>query len=88
MDIVTFKISEEILKKIDNNLRPFNFSNRTEFIREAIREKLNQIEKDRVIKELDKFQKAKKKRLTVKRIGRLRKRVGKKYKKKLRIKIE
>ncbi len=49
MEIVTFKIQEDIVKKIDHLLRPLNFNNRTEFIREAIREKLNEAEKEKAI---------------------------------------
>ncbi|MBW2995297.1 ribbon-helix-helix domain-containing protein [Candidatus Woesearchaeota archaeon] len=46
MEIVSFKVQGSILKRIDGLLRPLHFNNRTEFIREAIREKINKIEKD------------------------------------------
>lgn len=55
METVSFKIQEEILTKIDELVKPMNFNNRTEFIREAIREKLNQAEKEQVIKKLTEF---------------------------------
>ena len=39
METITFKLQENILKKMDGILRPLNFNTRTEFIREAIRDK-------------------------------------------------
>ena len=50
METVTFKLQEEIVNKIDKLLKPLNFNNRTEFIREAIRAKLNEAEKEEVIR--------------------------------------
>ena len=55
METISFKIQEEILTKMDGLIKPMNFNNRTEFIREAIREKLNQAEKEQLIKKLTEF---------------------------------
>jgi len=55
MEIVSFKLHEGILRKIDGLLRPLNFSNRTEFIREAVRDKLHKIETEMFMKKLAKF---------------------------------
>jgi len=55
MELVTFKLQGHILKKVDKLLKPFNFNNRTEFIREAIREKLYQIEIEHFVKDLEKY---------------------------------
>ena len=66
METVTFKLQERIIKKIDRLLRPLNFSNRTEFIREAVRDKLNKIEKEIIIIELMKFKGISKKKTTKK----------------------
>ncbi len=55
METVTFKLQEDIVDKIDKLLRPLNFNNRTEFIREAIRAKLNEAEKEQVIRKLAAF---------------------------------
>jgi len=52
MQIVSLKIDGKVLKHIDNSLRSYNFSTRTEFIREAIRDKLTSLEKDDIIKQL------------------------------------
>jgi len=55
METVTFKLQEDIVNKIDNILKPLNFNNRTEFIREAIRAKLNEVEKEKIIRKLAAF---------------------------------
>lgn len=40
MKLMTFKISESLLKEMDKTVLDHHFSNRTEFIRTAIREKI------------------------------------------------
>lgn len=56
MQLVTFKLQEDILKSIDKLLKPMHFNNRTEFIRDAIRDKLEKIENEIFAKKLKKFQ--------------------------------
>jgi len=51
MESVSIKFQETILKKIDKNLIENNFNSRSEFIRECIRDKLDTIEKNNLIKE-------------------------------------
>jgi len=55
METISFKIQHEIVQKIDQALKPLNYNNRTEFLREAIRDKLNQVEKEQVIEQLAKY---------------------------------
>jgi len=40
MKLLTFKVSEALLKEMDRATVDFHFANRTEFIRAAIREKI------------------------------------------------
>jgi|TARA_B100001971_G_C18164633_1_gene523444 metal-responsive CopG/Arc/MetJ family transcriptional regulator len=62
METVTVKFQEDILKKIDSSIAEHNFNSRTEFIREAIRDKLADLSKEDLINEFLKFKgKAKKK---------------------------
>jgi metal-responsive CopG/Arc/MetJ family transcriptional regulator len=62
MEIVSVKFQETILKKIDSNIKKHNFNSRTEFIREAVRDKLAVLTKEELIEEFMKFKgKAKKK---------------------------
>jgi len=62
MEVVTVKFQEPVLKKIDKSITEHNFNSRTEFIREAVRDKLADLSKEDLIKEFLKFRgKAKKK---------------------------
>jgi len=62
MQVVTVKFQENVLKKIDKSIAQNNFNSRTEFIREAVRDKLKGLSRDELIKEFMKYRgKAKKK---------------------------
>lgn len=62
MEVVTIKFQEPVLEKIDKSIAEHNFNSRTEFIREAVRDKLAELSKEDLIKEFLKFRgKAKKK---------------------------
>jgi len=50
METVTVKFQEDVLKKIDENITKHDFNSRTEFIREAIRDKLAELNKEDLIK--------------------------------------
>jgi len=52
MDIISLKMEEGIIQEIDNKLKYHRYSTRTEFIRDAIREKLNDLEKEEAIRKL------------------------------------
>jgi metal-responsive CopG/Arc/MetJ family transcriptional regulator len=88
MEIITFKLQGDILREIDDILRPLHFSNRTEFIREAVREKLNKIEKDLFLDELEKFKGAARTRVSDKRLHKIREEVAKKYAERLGIRSD
>ncbi len=49
MEIVTVKFQEDILKKVDFCISKHNFNSRTEFIREAVRDKLENLTKQELI---------------------------------------
>lgn len=88
MEIVTFKLQEEILRKIDRLLRSLHFSNRTEFIREAIREKLNKVETERFMRKLASFKGAAKVKVSDERLHEIREEVAKEYAKKFGINLD
>ena len=61
MDAITVRFQNNVLKKIDQSIVEHNFNSRTEFIREAVRDKLATLSKDDLINEFLKFRgKAKK----------------------------
>lgn len=52
---ISLKIKKSILKEIDDNLDFYNFSTRTEFVRQAIRDKVEQLETKKFEAELRQF---------------------------------
>ncbi|MBI2141886.1 hypothetical protein HYU15_00155 [Candidatus Woesearchaeota archaeon] len=87
METVTFKLQEDVVNKIDAVLKPLHFSNRTEFIRESIREKLNEIERDAVLQQLLAFKGAAKSKISDKELHRIRGRIAGEYARKFGVKL-
>jgi metal-responsive CopG/Arc/MetJ family transcriptional regulator len=54
MQLVTFKLERRFLKKVDKAVEEFGFSNRTEFIRAALREKIEELKLKKAVLELKK----------------------------------
>ncbi len=52
MQAITVKMEDRLLEEIDRKLEDNRYSTRTEFIRDAIREKLSELEKEEVLKAL------------------------------------
>jgi Arc/MetJ-type ribon-helix-helix transcriptional regulator len=52
METVSLRLDSSIAKQIERDIKEFNYSTKTEFLREAIREKLKDNEKERVWKAL------------------------------------
>ncbi|MBT5023461.1 ribbon-helix-helix protein, CopG family [Candidatus Woesearchaeota archaeon] len=55
MHVVTVKFQENILEKIDKSIIENNFNSRTEFIREAVRDKLTELNREELINEFMKY---------------------------------
>lgn len=49
MEGITIRFQEDILKKIDQSIIEHNFNSRTEFIREAVRDKLSGLTREQAI---------------------------------------
>ncbi|PIU30139.1 hypothetical protein COT07_02340 [Candidatus Woesearchaeota archaeon CG07_land_8_20_14_0_80_44_23] len=78
-------MDERILKNIDLSMKNFNYTTRTDFIREAIRDKLRELEKERAIKDFKKFMGSAKSSVSDERHEEIREEVAKGYAKKLGI---
>lgn len=52
MDMISLKMDEKMLKDMDTAIKNNWYCTRTEFIREAIREKLSEVEKEEAIRKL------------------------------------
>ena len=86
MESITIKVEDNLAKEIGKAMKPF-YSTKTEFIREAIREKLVALRKEQAIEELKKhFGKAKTKTSYKEERG-IRESVGKQFAKKFGIKL-
>ena len=83
MDIVTVRFQEEILKRMDENIAEHNYNSRTEFIREAIRDKLEMIRRENLIDEFMKYRGKAKKKTTYEENRRTKEIVGKELMEKL-----
>lgn len=55
MEAISLKLEKNMLKNIDKSLKNNNYSTRTEFIRNAIRKQLEELNRDQLIKEFMKF---------------------------------
>jgi Arc/MetJ-type ribon-helix-helix transcriptional regulator len=53
METITLKMEKEMVKEIDSKLKENRYSTRTEFIRDAVRHKLSQMEKELIFKRLE-----------------------------------
>lgn len=52
MEAISLKLEDTLLHEIDATLAQHRYSTRTEFIRDAIREKLSELEKDELLKKV------------------------------------
>ena len=64
METISLKMEDGLLKEIDQKLPKHRYSTRTEFIRDAIREKLSDLEKDEVLKRISKLYGSSKRKTT------------------------
>jgi metal-responsive CopG/Arc/MetJ family transcriptional regulator len=55
METISVKMEEGLLREIDSTLKNHRYSTRTEFIRDAIRTKLSQLEREETIRKLAAF---------------------------------
>ena len=55
MEAISLKLDENLLQNMDQSINKYNFSTRTEFIRSAIRDKLDNLKKDELIEQFLKF---------------------------------
>lgn len=76
MESVCLKMEDSLLKEIDSTLSNNGYSTRTEFIRDAIRDKLRELEKDEALKRLKKFFGASEKKTRDKKLEETRKKLS------------
>lgn len=64
MEMISLKLENRLLNEIDNKLNRYRYSTRTEFIRDAIREKLSELEKQELLKKITKLRGSSKRKTT------------------------
>ena len=84
MESITIKVEEALSKEISKFMSP-NYSTKTEFIREAIRDKIKEIKKEKALDELKKYFGKAKIRTNHKEEREIREEIGKKFANKLGI---
>jgi len=77
MQIVTVKFQENVLQVMDSAIERHNFNSRTEFIREAVRDKLAGLTKEELVAEFLKYKGKAKTKLTDEQFKQIRAQAGK-----------
>ncbi len=77
MEVISVKFQEEVLQEIDNKIARHNFNSRTEFIREAVRDKIKELSREDLVEKFLKFNGKAKKRTTYEQNKDTRKQVSK-----------
>ncbi|MFH1510118.1 MAG: ribbon-helix-helix domain-containing protein [Candidatus Woesearchaeota archaeon] len=76
MEVVTVKFQEDILKRIDESITRHNYNSRTEFIREAVRDKLESLSREQLVREFMKYKGKTKRKTTDEEDEAIRQRIG------------
>ncbi len=71
MESITIKVNDEMAEEIEKAMKP-NYTTKTELIREAVRDKVKQIENDRFLSALQKFKGAAKVHISDERLHEIR----------------
>ena len=77
MEAISLKLEDNMLKNIDESLKDNNYSTRTEFVRDAIRDKLEELKREKLLSEFMKYQGKAKKKTTYEENRNTRERVSK-----------
>ena len=87
MESITIKVEDDFAREIDKAMRPY-YSTKTEFIREALRDKIKEMKKEKAIEKLKKYFGKAKTKTTYEEERKIREDVGKKFAAKFGIKLE
>lgn len=86
METIGIKLEPIFLKNIEKTMKKHNYTTKTEFIREAIREKIKDLETEELLKTIDKLAGSSKHKTTDEDLHRARERLVKVYEKRFGIK--
>jgi Arc/MetJ-type ribon-helix-helix transcriptional regulator len=74
METISFKLDSEMARKIEKAMKEHNYSTKTEFIRESVRDRLSYLEKQEIFRKLEQHKgiaKGKPLRMSEKKAGEL-----------------
>ena len=83
-ELITFKMEHDFLKDVDSTAKSAGFHNRTEFIRAALREKVEEVKLRQAMILLAPLKGAAKKKTSEKELERIREKVFEEFDKKLK----
>lgn len=52
METISLRLEDEFLQDVERAMQKFRFSTKTEFVRAAIRDKINELEKEEIMKKM------------------------------------
>jgi len=82
METITLKMEENMVREIDQKLAGNRYSTRTEFIRDAIRDKLSDLEKEELLRNIEKLSGSSNRKTTDEQLHAVREMLAEKYEKK------
>lgn len=77
METISLKMEGVLLQEIDTKIKSHRYSTRTEFIRDAIRNKIEDLEKQKAIENVRKFYGSSKRKTTDEELHKVRKEISK-----------
>ena len=85
MEAISLKLEDTFLEDIEETMKRHRYTTKTEFIREAIRDKIKQLEKEEALLKVRKMYGASKRKTTDEDLKKARERVFEKYQKELNL---
>tara|TARA_Y100000310_G_C20452054_1_gene701242 strand:- start:573 stop:833 length:261 start_codon:yes stop_codon:yes gene_type:complete len=82
-ELVTFKMEHDFLKDVDDTVKSAGFQNRTEFIRNALREKVEELKLKQAMMTLSKLRGKSPRKTTDEERARIREKVFQEFEKKI-----
>ena len=88
MEAVCVKFDEKFLKDMDKVMEDYNYITRTEFIRESVRARMMELERDPVLKALWELKGSAKTHVSDERLHEIREEIARKYAKKFGVELD
>lgn len=88
MEAVCIKMDTGIMSEMDTCIEEYNYSTKTEFIREAIRDKIKELKKERALKQLEEMFGKGKSKVSDKEFEKMREQVAIEYARKRGIELD